>query len=50
MSKQMLRKIVEWGNSKLIMLKPNDLEDMGWKVGDDIDIIKAKKIIKEKQE
>ena len=35
------RKIIKYGNTTLIRLKPNDLKDMGWEYGDKIDIDKC---------
>ena len=32
------RKIGKYGHTLVIKLKPQDLQDMGWSIGDDVDI------------
>jgi len=32
------RKIIRYGNTDVIRLKPQDLKDMGWEHGDEVDI------------
>ena len=40
------RKIKKWGNSFVIVLQPTDMDDLGWKEGDELDledVVKKKK-------
>lgn len=33
-----IRQLIKWGNSYVILLKANDIEDLKWKVGMNFDI------------
>ena len=44
------RKIVKVGSSIDIRLKPQDLEELGWKVGDYVDIEDVSKLKKGREE
>jgi len=39
-----IRTIKKYGNTVMIALKPHDIEDMGWQLGDNIDISDAVKV------
>ena len=43
------RKVVRYGNTSVIRLRPKDMEDLGWKYGDLVDIDSCKKVKQKKE-
>jgi len=38
------RKVMKYGNTNIIRLKPKDIEDMEWNYGDEVDIDDCEKV------
>jgi len=38
------RKVIRYGNTDVIRLKPHDRKDLGWEYDDEVDIDNCKKI------